>query len=62
VGLEMVAPIGLGAAIDYYCGWRIPWATLTGVVLGFAGGFYHLLALSKRLDEGDKGPKNPEKP
>jgi F0F1-type ATP synthase assembly protein I len=47
VGMEMVAPIGLGVALDYYLGWT-PWATITGVILGLAGGLLHLFALAKQ--------------
>jgi hypothetical protein len=47
VGLEMVAPIGIGAWLDYMLGWR-PWLTVAGAVVGFVGGLAHLLALLNR--------------
>src|SRR5262249_9637404 len=47
VGFEMVAPLGIGIALDYYFGWE-PWAPVIGFVLGFVGGFFHLLAILKR--------------
>jgi F0F1-type ATP synthase assembly protein I len=49
IGLEMVAPLGLGLGVDYYFG-CLPWATVTGAVLGFVGGFVHLLMLVHRHD------------
>lgn len=52
VGLEMVVPLGVGIALDYYFGWK-PWATVVGFVLGFVGGFFHLLAILKRHERGD---------
>jgi F0F1-type ATP synthase assembly protein I len=47
VGLEMVAPIGLGVALDHYLGWT-PWATVVGAVVGLVGGIAHLLVLVNR--------------
>ena len=59
VGLEMAAPIGLGAFLDVRFGW-MPWATVIGAVLGLGGGMYHLVKLLDRNDStsnSDKGPK-----
>jgi F0F1-type ATP synthase assembly protein I len=54
IGLEMVAPIGLGAAADYY--WHIgPWGVIVGVVIGFGGGLTHLIYMSQKSD--DEPPK-----
>ena len=47
IGMEMVAPIGLGIALDYWLHWT-PWAAVAGAVLGFVGGMAHLLALLNR--------------
>jgi F0F1-type ATP synthase assembly protein I len=55
VGLEMVAPMGLGIALDHYFGWT-PWATVVGVVLGFTGGLVHLILLSNRFDADRRSP------
>jgi F0F1-type ATP synthase assembly protein I len=58
VGVEMAAPIGLGAWLDYYFRWT-PWLTVTGAVLGFVGGLVHLLALLNKQPNGSE-PKNKE--
>ena len=49
VGMEMVIPMVVGIVIDRYMGWS-PWATVTGVVLGFTGGIVHLIVLASRPD------------
>jgi F0F1-type ATP synthase assembly protein I len=56
VGIEMVAPIGLGVALDYWLGWT-PWATVAGAVLGFVGGLVHLVSMMNQQDRN--GPKKP---
>ena len=57
VGLEMAAPIGLGAFLDVRFGW-MPWATVIGAILGLGGGLYHLVKLMDKNDStGDKGPR-----
>jgi F0F1-type ATP synthase assembly protein I len=50
VGLEMVAPVGVGIALDHYLGWT-PWGTIGGAVLGLVGGVAHLIALTNRSDD-----------
>lgn len=50
VGLEMVLPIGLGAALDHYAGWT-PWATVAGVAVGLVGGVAHLVSLAGRVNQ-----------
>jgi F0F1-type ATP synthase assembly protein I len=50
VGLEMVLPIFLGVWIDSHMGWT-PWATVGGAALGFGGGLFHLVTLSRSIDE-----------
>jgi F0F1-type ATP synthase assembly protein I len=63
VGMEMVVPIVLGLALDYYSEKTAPWGILAGAILGFTGGLIHLFAIMKRLEKlDDKGPKPPEKP
>jgi F0F1-type ATP synthase assembly protein I len=52
VGMEMVAPVGLGLLLDYYFG-TMPWITVIGAVLGLVGGLAHLVRLSNRVDEGE---------
>jgi len=49
-GLEMVAPIAVGAFLDSRYGWS-PWATAIGAVLGMAGGLWHMLTMIKRHEE-----------
>jgi F0F1-type ATP synthase assembly protein I len=49
VGLEMVAPIALGLALDHYLGWA-PWGVVAGAVLGLCGGLAHLVYLANQTD------------
>ncbi len=44
VGMEMVAPVALGALLDHYLHWA-PWGTIVGAVLGLVGGMSHLIVL-----------------
>ena len=46
VGLEMVAPIGLGLLLDYWLAWG-PWGVIGGAILGLVGGMAHLVAILK---------------
>ena len=48
VGVEMVAPLGIGLGLDFYFGW-LPWATVTGAVLGFVGAGYAIVRRVKPL-------------
>jgi F0F1-type ATP synthase assembly protein I len=50
VGMEMVIPMGVGIALDYYMGWR-PWGTVGGLILGFIGGMTHLIVMVNRHDQ-----------
>lgn len=50
VGMEMVAPVGLGLALDYYLHWT-PWGTIGGAVFGLVSGVVHLVALSNRWEK-----------
>ncbi len=55
IGLEMVAPMGIGVVLDYYCGWT-PWAAVIGCVLGFAGGMVHLVLMVQKHDAEERKP------
>jgi F0F1-type ATP synthase assembly protein I len=61
VGMEMVVPIGIGLALDYYFGWN-PWGVIAGTVLGFSGGLIHLIQMVQQLDKtparDDKAPSD----
>ena len=46
VGMEMVAPIGIGAAVDYWTGWW-PLFLIIGAVLGLVVGIVHLVVLNQ---------------
>ena len=62
IGLEMVAPIALGVAIDFWIG-TLPWLTIAGVFLGFFGGMAHLFVMVKRMEQDkDKPPTTPPEP
>jgi F0F1-type ATP synthase assembly protein I len=61
VGFEMVAPIGLGLALDYWLGWT-PWATVAGAILGFVGGLAHLVSILNTNDRADSKKPPPGSP
>jgi F0F1-type ATP synthase assembly protein I len=63
VGLEMVAPIGLGVGLDVWLG-TLPWISIVGVLLGFFGGMSHLMVLVNRMDKAEKSEPStpPEEP
>jgi F0F1-type ATP synthase assembly protein I len=61
VGMEMAAPIGVGYLLDAWLGW-LPWATIVGAVVGFAGGLVHLVALSKRAPQEGPAEGSSESP
>jgi F0F1-type ATP synthase assembly protein I len=46
VGMEMVAPIGLGFLLDYYLH-TLPWFMIAGAVIGLVGGIVHLVILNQ---------------
>jgi ATP synthase protein I len=54
VGLEMVVPIVIGLAVDYYLGCG-PWGVIVGTVVGFSGGLVHLIVLANKLNRKDDG-------
>ena len=61
VGLEMVLPIVLGLALDYYLNWS-PWCVIIGTVLGLSGGFVHLVSVLNKQDDADSSPPKPKQP
>jgi F0F1-type ATP synthase assembly protein I len=50
LGTEMVAPIVVGLILDHQLETR-PWFTIGGAVLGFVGGFAHLLYVLGRAPD-----------
>jgi F0F1-type ATP synthase assembly protein I len=56
-GTEMVAPLGIGAVVDYLIGWG-PWLTVTGAVLGFVGGTVHLIVMAQAMERKQSKKKN----
>ena len=50
---EMVVPVLIGAWLDSRNGWS-PWGMLVGAVLGFGGGFAHLVIASRRADRAKR--------
>jgi hypothetical protein len=61
VGLEMAAPIGVGALIDHWVGWGHSVGAIVGAVFGLVGGVTHLVVLANREDqvEDDKPEGSP---
>jgi F0F1-type ATP synthase assembly protein I len=59
VGMEMVAPIAVGLALDYFFNCS-PWGVVGGAVVGLVGGLAHLVRLANRPDESHTG-KPPRK-
>jgi F0F1-type ATP synthase assembly protein I len=62
VSLEMVVPIAIGLAADYFIDWG-HWGVVIGTILGFTGGLFHLIHLANKLDKKDadspaQGPKS----
>jgi F0F1-type ATP synthase assembly protein I len=61
IGLEMVAPIGLGLALDYWLG-SSPWGAVIGAILGFVGGIIHLIVLvNQRKEKEESKPARKDK-
>jgi len=58
VGLEMVAPMFLGLVIDNYAG-TLPWFMIAGIILGFVGGIYHIVILTRKLDAARREREKP---
>lgn len=61
VGIELVAPIGLGIALDYYFGWG-PWGAIAGAVLGLVAGMAHLVAILNRMDQSNSTKPRQDSP
>jgi F0F1-type ATP synthase assembly protein I len=61
VGLEMVAPLGLGLVVDRYFGWT-PWATIGGAVFGLVSGLTHLVAILNRYERARSRPPSQDSP
>jgi F0F1-type ATP synthase assembly protein I len=55
-GMEMVFPLVVGIALDYYFGWK-PWGTVVGAVVGFVGGLGHLILMVNRHDSENSKAK-----
>ncbi len=53
VGFEMIAPMLFGVLLDYWFSWT-PWATVTGLVLGFVGGMIHLVVMVQKHDAEER--------
>jgi F0F1-type ATP synthase assembly protein I len=60
VGLEMVAPVVLGLALDYYLDWS-PWGVIVGAVLGLVGGLAHLVSITNRREDRGSGTSGRDK-
>jgi hypothetical protein len=59
-GIEMVVPMALGIVADYLLGWPA-WGVvliLGGAILGFVGGFLHLLHLLKQREGDGSSPSD----
>jgi hypothetical protein len=52
VSFEMIGPLVIGIGLDYWLRWTMPWLSLVGVFLGFAGALTHLILIASR----DTGP------
>jgi F0F1-type ATP synthase assembly protein I len=61
VGLEMVAPIGLGLVLDHYFNWS-PWGVVGGAAFGLVGGLAHLVTLANRPNGSDTPKSRREGP
>jgi F0F1-type ATP synthase assembly protein I len=60
VGMEMVAPLGVGLALDFYLHWS-PWGAVTGAILGLVAGIGHLVSILNRHDQSQHSPQRPDK-
>jgi F0F1-type ATP synthase assembly protein I len=53
VGMEMVVPIGIGVALDYYLDWS-PWGAAGGAVFGLALGLTHVIVMSRNEEARER--------
>jgi F0F1-type ATP synthase assembly protein I len=60
VGMEMVAPLGVGLALDFYLHWS-PWGAVIGAILGLVAGIGHLVSILNRQDQSPHSPREREK-
>jgi len=59
VGIEIVIPTLLGWWLDSYLG-SGPWGALVGGIIGFSGGIWHMVRLSKPDESSpDDRPSQP---
>ncbi len=58
IGIEMAAPIAVGAYLDDWLGVS-PWITAVMAVFGFAGGLVHMIVLLNRRDRDESQTKGP---
>lgn len=57
VGMEIVIPVLIGWWVDAYLN-SGPWGALVGGVIGFGGGIWHMVRISK-LDEAARNKPPP---
>ncbi len=55
IGLEMVTPMGVGIALDYFLNWR-PWGTIGGLGVGVICSMTHLILLVNRHESETSKP------
>jgi F0F1-type ATP synthase assembly protein I len=58
VGLEMVVPIGVGAALDHYLDWA-PWGAAGGAVFGLVLGLTHVILMSRNEEARERRDRPP---
>jgi F0F1-type ATP synthase assembly protein I len=56
VGIEMAAPIAVGAVIDRWRDVNFPVFSIVGAVIGLVGGLIHLVRLANREDQVEDDP------
>lgn len=61
IGMEMVAPIGLGAWVDITWGTK-PWLSVVGTLLGLSAGMTHLFYLLRKIEEAEQKERGQDRP